>query len=122
MKKETFISAYIDRMQKVEKTLMRIADELKKEGFTVYRSKTRVKFLEIVGYGKSVYVQYTEVPYCWDFSLPIPPTKGNGSSVHVDRIYSGPDELSTADVISRMQDVRITDREIESWGTFLIKH
>lgn len=78
----TYFEAYAERMKRTEELLISFAEELKKNGFSVfgYWRKDRVlKGIIIRKGGKHVRLYFYEVPYRWELGIMFKPNKQTGS-------------------------------------------
>lgn len=83
-----YITAYLQRRERVNKELECLAEKLVELGHTVYKPKApNITFIVVVKGQKQATVSFEEVPYRWTINISIKPNEDTGSSYNQKTKY-----------------------------------
>jgi hypothetical protein len=102
---KNYLDAYKERIQRNNDKMLSLANELKKDGFTVYKNKSGfVKFIKVFKENQHVLIGFEEVPYRWYARKTLDYRKGNGSSRTIDQNFDLDNGYSIEEVKSFMSE------------------
>lgn len=80
-----YFDAYKERIEQVNDLLIKLANELKSKGCTVYAPKKQlIKFIKVFYKDKHLIVGFDELPYSWYAQVCFKPSRecGSGMTIH----------------------------------------
>lgn len=117
---KTYFEAYKERIEGNTQKFITLADKLVNNGFTVLKpSSVNISFIVILKDNKHINMQFSEVPYRWEFYRNIIPSPKHGSSVNVARFCDYEREFSVEEIEGFMCE---NYKSMEDKYNYLVKH
>lgn len=99
-----YFDAYKLRMERVDKMLRELSQQLKDNGCKVFAPKHGlIPFIKVFKEGKHIIVGFGEVPYHWYLQICLKPSVELGSGKTTEKVYSEENPFTVNHILDSLQ-------------------